>query len=44
MTWFDYLKRWEEDEFVKSRSTRLNVQGKIVYLLDQHGCSYLLHD
>jgi hypothetical protein len=29
-TWFGYLRNWEEDEFVKSRSVTLNVQGQTV--------------
>jgi mRNA-degrading endonuclease RelE of RelBE toxin-antitoxin system len=31
-TWFGYLQNWEEDEFVRSRSVLLNVQGQSVYL------------
>jgi mRNA-degrading endonuclease RelE of RelBE toxin-antitoxin system len=31
-TWFDYLRNWEEDAFVKSRSVTLNVQGQSVYM------------
>ena len=29
-TWFGYLRNWEEDAFVKSRSVTLNVQGQSV--------------
>ena len=31
-TWFGYLRNWEEDEFVKSRSVLLNVQGQTMYM------------
>ena len=31
-TWFAYLQNWEEDEFVRSRSVLLNVQGQAVYM------------
>jgi len=31
-TWFGYLRNWEEDEFVRSHSVTLNVQGQSVYL------------
>src|SRR5438128_1704137 len=31
-TWFDYLKNWEHDPFVKAQSVLLNVQGQPVYV------------
>ena len=31
-TWLGYLQNFEEDEFVKSRSVSLNVQGQCVYM------------
>jgi mRNA-degrading endonuclease RelE of RelBE toxin-antitoxin system len=31
-TWFGYLRNWEEDPFVRSRSVTLNVQGQSVYM------------
>src|SRR5947209_17410252 len=31
-TWFGYLRNWEENEFVRSRSITLNVQGQSVYM------------
>jgi hypothetical protein len=31
-TWFDYLRNWEEDAFVRSRSVTLNVRGQPVYM------------
>jgi mRNA-degrading endonuclease RelE of RelBE toxin-antitoxin system len=31
-TWFDYLRNWEEDTFVRSQSATLNVQGESVYM------------
>jgi len=31
-TWFGYLRNWEEDAFVKSRSVTLDVQGQSVYM------------
>ena len=30
--WFGYLRNWERDPFVKSRSIALNVQGQSLYL------------
>ena len=30
--WFGYLKRWNEDEFVRSHSIPLDVNGESVYL------------
>jgi len=32
VTWFDYLKNWETDPFVKARSALLNVQGQSVHV------------
>jgi mRNA-degrading endonuclease RelE of RelBE toxin-antitoxin system len=31
-TWFDYLRNWEEDAFVRSQSVTLNVHGQSVYM------------
>ncbi|MBI1916418.1 MAG: hypothetical protein HYS12_17045 [Planctomycetes bacterium] len=31
-TWFDYLRNWEEDAFVRSQSVMLNVQGQSMYM------------
>jgi mRNA-degrading endonuclease RelE of RelBE toxin-antitoxin system len=31
-TWFGYLRNWEEDEFVKSQSVTLDVQGQTMYM------------
>lgn len=31
-TWFVYLRNWEEDAFVRSRSVTLNVQGQSMYM------------
>jgi mRNA-degrading endonuclease RelE of RelBE toxin-antitoxin system len=31
-TWFAYLRNWEQDPFVRSRSVPLNVQGQSVYM------------
>ena len=31
-TWIGYLANWEEDEFVRSQSVTLNVQGRSVYM------------
>ncbi len=31
-TWFGYLRNWEEDAFVRSRSVALNVQGQAMYM------------
>ena len=31
-TWIDYLRNWEEDEFVQAHSVPLTVQGKPMYL------------
>ena len=31
-TWLVYLRNWEEDPFVRSRSVTLNVQGQPMYL------------
>jgi len=30
--WFGYLRNWEQDEFVKSRSVTLNVRGQEVLM------------
>ena len=30
--WFDYLRDWEKDPFVRSQSVTLNVQGQSVYM------------
>jgi mRNA-degrading endonuclease RelE of RelBE toxin-antitoxin system len=30
--WFDYLRNWKEDAFVRSQSVKLNVPGQSVYL------------
>ena len=29
-TWFDYLRNWEDDPFVRSQSITLNVKGQSV--------------
>jgi mRNA-degrading endonuclease RelE of RelBE toxin-antitoxin system len=31
-TWFGYLRNWEKDTFVQSRSVALDVQGQSVYV------------
>jgi hypothetical protein len=31
-TWFDYLRNWDEDAFVQSRSVELDVNGETVYM------------
>lgn len=31
-TWFGYLRNWEQDEFVRSRSIKLNVHGETMYM------------
>ncbi len=31
-TWFEYLRNWEENGFVRSQSVALNVQGQSVYV------------
>ena len=33
VAWFDYLRNWEEDQFVRSHSVMLDVQGQSVYML-----------
>jgi mRNA-degrading endonuclease RelE of RelBE toxin-antitoxin system len=30
--WFDYLRKWEQDPFARSRSTLLPLQGKSIYM------------
>ena len=32
-TWFVYLRNWEENAFVRSRSVTLNVQGQSMFML-----------
>lgn len=31
-TWFNYLENWETDDFVRSRSVRLDVHGNEMYM------------
>ncbi len=32
VAWFDYLRNWEDDEFVRSHSVLLDVEGQSVYM------------